>query len=112
MTEKKWYSTEDVERTKASLADLPDLTPARLTKSAVLEQLRDKIIELSDNKGYSIEDIRSALENVGIPAGVKAIRDILNTRKKSTPRTVKSEKTAGQVEGINKKSEPDTNPAS
>lgn len=112
MTEKKWYSTEDVEQAKASLADLPDLTPARLTKSAVLEQLRDKIIELSDSKGYSIEDIRSALENVGIPASTKAIRDILNTRKKSTSRSVKSKKPAAPVEGSNKKSSPDTNTVS
>lgn len=112
MTEKKWYSTEDVEQARASLADLPDLTPARLTKSAVLEQLRDKIIELSDNKGYSIEDIRSALDKVGIPASVKAIRDILNTRKKSPTRSVKSKKTAGQVDSSNKKPEPESNPAS
>ncbi|MBL5829184.1 molybdopterin-guanine dinucleotide biosynthesis protein MobC [Serratia fonticola] len=112
MAEKKWYSVEDVELAKSSLDDLPDLTPTRLTKTDVLEQLKEKIIELANNKGYSVEDIRSALESAGIPTSVKAIRDILNTRKKSPPRSVKSKKTAGTVDSSNKKPEPESNPVS
>lgn len=92
MAEKKWYSTEDVELAKSSLDELPDLTKTRLTKTDVLEQLKDKIIELANSKGYSIEDIRSALESAGIPTGVKAIREILNSRKKSTPRVTRTKK--------------------
>lgn len=92
MAEKKWYSTEDVELAKSSLDDLPDLTKNRLTKTDVLEQLKDKIIELANSKGYSIEDIRSALESAGIPTGIKAIREILNSRKKSTPRVTRTKK--------------------
>jgi hypothetical protein len=82
MAEKKWYSMEDVEFARSSLDDLPDLTKKRLTKSDVLVQLRDKIIELADHKGYSVNDIRSGLENAGIEASVKSIREILNSRKK------------------------------
>jgi hypothetical protein len=94
MADKKWYSIEDVELAKSSLDDLPDLTPARLTKMDVLEQLKDKIIELANSKGYSVEDIRSALESAGVPASVKAIREILSSGKKSPVRSVKSKKSA------------------
>lgn len=86
MSDKKWYSVEDVELAKTSLDELPDLSKTRLTKSDVLEQLKDKIIELADNKGYSVEDIRSGLDSAGIQTSVKAIREILNARKKSSPR--------------------------
>lgn len=92
MAEKKWYSTEDVELAKSSLADLPDLTPTRLTKTDVLEQLKDKIIELANSKGYSVEDIRSALDSAGIPTSIKAIREILSSGKKSTPRATRHKK--------------------
>jgi hypothetical protein len=92
MAEKKWYSTEDVELAKSSLDDLPDLTPTRLTKTDVLEQLKDKIIELANSKGYSVEDIRSALDSAGIPTSTKAIREILNSGKKSAPRATRTKK--------------------
>lgn len=92
MAEKKWYSVEDVELAKSSLDDLPDLTPTRLTKTDVLEQLKEKIIELANNKGYSVEDIRSALESAGIPTSVKAIREILNSGKKSPQRATRIKK--------------------
>lgn len=92
MADKKWYSIEDVELAKSSLDDMPDLTATRLTKSDVLEQLKEKIIELANNKGYSVDDIRSALDSAGIPTSVKAIREILSSGKKSTPRTARSKK--------------------
>lgn len=94
MAEKKWYSVEDVEQAKNSLSELPDLTPTRLTKSDVLEQLKEKIIELADNKGYSIEDIRSALSHAGIQTSAKSIREILNSRKKVQSRAPVSRKKA------------------
>lgn len=84
MADKKWFSTDDVELAKSSLAELPDLSPNRLTKSDVLEQLKEQIIMLANEKGYSVEDIRKALADVGIQTSVKAIREMLSTRKKST----------------------------
>ena len=92
MAEKKWYSTEDVELAKSSLEDLPDLTPTRLTKTDVLDQLKDKIIELANSKGYSVEDIRSALDSAGIPTSIKAIREIVNSGKKSASRATRTKK--------------------
>ncbi|EHZ2638683.1 molybdopterin-guanine dinucleotide biosynthesis protein MobC [Salmonella enterica] len=92
MTDKKWYSVEDIELAKAALSEMPDLTPTRLTKSDVLEQLKEQIVELSLKKGYSIEDIRSALDSAGIKASARSVRDILNSTKKSPLRTSRTRK--------------------
>lgn len=82
-TDKKWFTADDVELAKSALDDLPDLTEKRLTKASVLEQLMPQIILLSESKGYSAEDIKTALESVGITVGIKAVRDILNSKKKT-----------------------------
>lgn len=92
MTDKKWYSVEDIELAKSALSEMPDLTPTRLTKSAVLEQLKEQIVELSLKKGYSVEDIRSALDSAGIKASAKSVRDILNSTKKPPSRTSRAKK--------------------
>lgn len=86
MKDRKWYSEDDVALAKTSLSELPDLSKKRLTKSDVLAQLKDSMIELADKKGYSAEDIRSALDAAGIQTSVKAIREVLNARKKTTGR--------------------------
>lgn len=67
-----------------------DLTEKRLTKSDVLEKLKDQMILLSGEKGYSVEDIRSALKTVGIQTIVKAIREILNAQKNCSKGTASS----------------------
>lgn len=87
MADKKWFTSEDVEVAKLALDDLPDLTEKRLTKSDVLDKLKDQIVLLSGQKGYSVEDIRSALETVGIQTSVKAIREILNAQKNASKST-------------------------
>lgn len=92
MTDKKWYSVEDIELAKSALSEMPDLTPTRLTKSDVLEQLKEQIVELSLKKGYSVEDIRSALDSAGIKASTRSVRDILNSTKKSPSRTSRTRK--------------------
>ncbi|EBC0148977.1 molybdopterin-guanine dinucleotide biosynthesis protein MobC [Salmonella enterica] len=92
MMDKKWYSVEDIELAKSALSEMPDLTPTRLTKSDVLEQLKEQIVELSLKKGYSVEDIRSALDSAGIKASARSVRDILNSTKKSPSRTSRTRK--------------------
>ncbi|EGL7938247.1 molybdopterin-guanine dinucleotide biosynthesis protein MobC [Salmonella enterica] len=88
---------EEIELAKAALSEMPDLTPTRLTKSAVLEQLKEQIVELSLKKGYSVEDIRSALDTAGIKASAKSVRDVLNSAKKSPPRTARNKHAGAQV---------------
>ncbi|EMW9952663.1 molybdopterin-guanine dinucleotide biosynthesis protein MobC [Salmonella enterica] len=83
---------EDIELAKSALSEMPDLTPTRLTKSDVLEQLKEQIVELSLKKGYSVEDIRSALDSAGIKASARSVRDILNSTKKLPSRTSRTRK--------------------
>ncbi|EAU2708100.1 molybdopterin-guanine dinucleotide biosynthesis protein MobC [Salmonella enterica] len=83
---------EDIELAKSALSEMPDLTPTRLTKSDVLEQLKEQIVELSLKKGYSVEDIRSALDSAGIKASARSVLDILNSTKKSPSRTSRTRK--------------------
>ncbi|EEI3608740.1 molybdopterin-guanine dinucleotide biosynthesis protein MobC [Salmonella enterica] len=97
MTDKKWYSIEDIELAKAALSEMPDLTPTRLTKSAFLEQLKEQIVELSLKKGYSVEDIRSALDTAGIKASAKSVRDVLTSAKKSPSRKVRNNNSGVQA---------------
>lgn len=99
MTDKKWYSVEDIELAKSALSEMPDLTPTRLTKSAVLEQLKEQIVELSLKKGYSVEDIRSALDSAGIKASARSVRDVLNSAKKPPSRTSRTRKTVKESTG-------------
>ncbi|EKQ5162999.1 molybdopterin-guanine dinucleotide biosynthesis protein MobC [Salmonella enterica] len=80
----KWFTRDDIELAKQALSELPDLTEKRLTRNDALQELKAQIIELAEKKGYSADDIKSALEGAGIPAGLKAIREIMATRK--TPR--------------------------
>ncbi len=88
---------EDIELAKSALSEMPDLTASRLTKSAVLEQLKEQIVELSLKKGYSVEDIRSALDSAGIKASAKSVRDVLNSTKKSPSRTSRARKTVKET---------------
>lgn len=79
---KRWFTREDVELAKQALSELPDLTAQRLTKANVLDELKTQIVELSCKKGYSADDIKSALEMADIHASIKSIRDIISSNKK------------------------------
>jgi len=99
MADKKWFTADDVELAKTALDELPDLTEKRLTKSDVLDKLKDQIVLLSGSKGYSVEDIRSALEGVGIQTSVKAIREILSSQKKAPTGAAGSRSRAKKITG-------------
>lgn len=90
MAVQKFFTQDDIELAKMKLSELPDLKQARLTKSDALAGLKEQIISLYDDKGYTVEDIRAALDAAGVPAGVKAIRDMVIRKK-----TAKNRPSAG-----------------
>ncbi len=100
MTSAKFYSQDDVELARAALNELPDLKKARLTKADVLSELKPAIVSLYDDKGYTVEDIRAALENVGIQASTKAIREMVIRKKMAKKTSTSSTRSApsGSVE--------------
>lgn len=83
MANVRFYTQEQLESARKSLCELPDLKPNKLTTSDVLESLKEQIVTLSMEKGYSLADIKSALNVVGITASEKGINDILRASKQS-----------------------------
>lgn len=83
---KKTYTQEDIEKARAALEDLPDLSRQKLGQAEALAELKDQIILLSSSKGYSNAEIKSALAQVGIEVTTKAIADVMATRKRAPGR--------------------------
>jgi hypothetical protein len=99
MAVKNQYSSEQLELAKVQLDELPDLSKERLTGKEVLEGLKDKIIILATQKGYTAKDIKSALEACEITVSERAIQDIIKstvTSKKNaaSPRKSRTQKSA------------------
>lgn len=72
-----FYTQQQLSDAKIALDNLPDLTPDRLTRSNVLSSLKEQILTLHRQKGYSAADIKSALDTAGITVGLKAIQDMV-----------------------------------
>lgn len=88
MAANSFYTQEQLEIAKMQLAELPDLNASRMKGKDVLSHLREQLIELSVKKGYSVAEIKSALDLAGITVSVKAIKEAIDTgavksRKKS-----------------------------
>lgn len=84
MARAKTYTQNELDSAKQLLAELPDLSKNKIAQPEALEQLKDQIIVLSSQKGYTVPEIRDALASVGITATAKAINDILAVRKRVT----------------------------
>ncbi|WP_261804201.1 mobilization protein MobC [Serratia marcescens] len=79
-----FYTKEQIEAARLQLEELPDLTQTRLTGKDVLDNLKAQIVELSVRKGYSVKDIKSALESCQISVSERAIKEALSTKKNSS----------------------------
>lgn len=82
MAKSKTYTQEQLESAKQKLAALPDLSKDKITTPELLAELKDQIVALSQSKGYSVTEIKSALANASIDASAKAISEILTSSKK------------------------------
>jgi len=83
MTAGTFYTKEQIEAARLQLEELPDLTQTRLTGKDALDSLKSQIVELSVRKGYSVKDIKSALESCQISVSERAIKEALSTKKNS-----------------------------
>ncbi|WP_421105850.1 mobilization protein MobC [Serratia marcescens] len=97
MATKNQYSQEQVELAKVSLADLPDLSKERLSGKEVLDELKEQIILLATQKGYTAKDIKSALESCEIVVSERAINEII----KNTTSIKSGRKKKGQLKDKN-----------
>jgi len=53
MAAPKIFTQQQLEDAKKSLSELPDLSPNKIPQSEFLEALKDQIITLSTQKGYT-----------------------------------------------------------
>lgn len=103
MAANSFYTQEQLELAKMQLAELPDLNASRMKGKDVLSHLREQLIELSVKKGYSVAEIKSALDLAGIAVSVKAIKETIDTgtvksRKKSVVHKSANANTSEQAE--------------
>ncbi|MDL4916278.1 MAG: molybdopterin-guanine dinucleotide biosynthesis protein MobC [Enterobacterales bacterium endosymbiont of Blomia tropicalis] len=103
MSANSFYTQEQLELAKMQLAELPDLNASRMKGKDVLSHLREQLIELSVKKGYSVSEIKSALDLAGISVSIKAIKEAIDTgtaksRKKSAVKKSANAKTSEQAE--------------
>ncbi|CNG48734.1 mobilization protein MobC [Yersinia enterocolitica] len=98
MAAKNHYSTEQLELAKVQLSELPDLRTERLTGKEVLAGLKEQILILATQKGYTAKDIKSALESCEIVVSERAIQEAI----KSVAVTKKKAASLSKVRSIKK----------
>jgi len=83
------FTQQELDEARSKLEQLPDLTPQRITRAAALENLKETILMLAKEKGYTAADIKSALDAMEFKFSEKAIAAVINEdsgSKKSRPR--------------------------
>ena len=72
------FTQEQLDEARKKLENLPDLTPQRITREAALENLKSTILVLAKEKGYTVADIKSALDAMEFRFSEKAISAVVN----------------------------------
>lgn len=62
----KTYNSNDVAKVKNVLAQLPDVTHERQRKQDVLASLKDDILLLTTEKGYTLDEVLEKLHAAGM----------------------------------------------
>ncbi|MFV9671375.1 hypothetical protein ACNY68_20555 [Pantoea sp. KXB25] len=107
MAARNVFTQEQLDEARKKLESLPDLTPQRITREAALENLKDTIMVLSKEKGYTVADIKSALDAMEFRFSEKAISAVLNEGGGKKKRTLR------KTEAVQQKNAPqDNQPAS
>lgn len=78
MAVRNLFTQEQLDEARRKLENLPDLTPQRITRDAALENLKDTILVLAKEKGYTVADIKSALDAMEFRFSEKAISAVVN----------------------------------
>lgn len=73
MAARNVFTQEQLDNARRQLESLPDLTPQRITREKALGNLKDTILVLAKEKGYTVADIKSALDAMEFRFSEKAI---------------------------------------
>lgn len=89
MATRSFFTQQEIDEARRKLENLPDLTPQRITRTGALENLKETILLLANEKGYTAADIKSALDAMEFKFSEKAIASVINEvsgNKKNRPR--------------------------
>ncbi|WP_062749428.1 hypothetical protein [Erwinia persicina] len=101
------FTQEQLDEARRKLENLPDLTPQRITREGALENLKGTILVLAKEKGYTVADIKSALDAMEFRFSEKAISSVVNEG------NGKKKRTQRKPESVHQKTQPqDIQPAS
>lgn len=78
MAARNVFTQQELDEARRKLENLPDLTPQRITREGALENLKDTILVLAKEKGYTVSDIKSALDAMNFRFSEKAISAVVN----------------------------------
>lgn len=78
MAARNVFTQEQVDEARRKLENLPDLTPQRITREVALDSLKDTILMLAKEKGYTASDIKSVLDSMEFRFSEKAISSVIN----------------------------------
>lgn len=78
MAARNVFTQQELDEARRKLENLPDLTPQRITREGALENLKDTILVLAKEKGYTVADIKSALDAMNFRFSEKAISAVVN----------------------------------
>lgn len=83
----KTYNSSDVEKVKNVLAQLPDVTHERQRKQDVLASLKDDILLLTTEKGYTLEEVLEKLHAAGMDdVNIRDLKTISEGKKQKRQR--------------------------
>lgn len=77
MVSQQFFTQQQIEEAKSKLENLPDLSPSRITRNDALENLRSTILVMAKEKGYTVKDIKSALDSMKFVFSERSISDII-----------------------------------
>ncbi|ORM71472.1 hypothetical protein HA48_15510 [Pantoea wallisii] len=78
MAARNVFTQQELDEARRKLENLPDLTSQRITREGALENLKDTILVLAKEKGYTVADIKSALDAMNFRFSEKAISAVVN----------------------------------
>lgn len=86
MARNVFYTSEQLEKAKQQLSELPDLSKNKLTQYDMLDKLKSQIVDLATKKGYTAKEIKSALGSCGINIAEKSIKETISANNKKSPK--------------------------
>lgn len=77
----KTFTQEQIDKAISAMNTAVDLRPQKITTQGAMEKLKDQILKLATEKGYTAKDVRTLLDNAGVTVPIRAISDVISKRK-------------------------------